>query len=277
MSNGRRGVSFPAWRPPPSSRASTLRQPIRARLAGDTAPRPFRYRHDGDLATIGKRAAAIDFGWIKLTGRLAWWIWGVAHIYFLIGLRNRLTVSLSWLWIYVTGQRSARLITQGDADKMLTRRLARGTRPRSIIARQTVIPAVTRCLLDLRNFGAKLVVRDDHLHSRSMRRGNHAGDVSPDFAPFLPGGFRRRRRPRDAASVFRARAGQPGASQDHGNHRHPCEPAALRLLCRQAERHDGAVAYRVADRGGSQGSDQCDADRQWRSPAGQPAGRLYRL
>ena len=89
---------------------------IRARLAGDMAPRPFSYKHDGDLATIGKRAAAIDFGWIKLTGRLAWWMWGIAHIYFLIGLRNRLTVSLSWLWIYATGQRSARLITQGDAD-----------------------------------------------------------------------------------------------------------------------------------------------------------------
>ncbi|MER9474339.1 NAD(P)/FAD-dependent oxidoreductase [Mesorhizobium sp. M0520] len=90
---------------------------IKARLAGDATPRPFSYRHDGDLATIGKRAAAIDFGWIKLTGRLAWWLWGFAHIYFLIGLRNRLAVSLSWLWIYFTGQRSARLITQGDDDK----------------------------------------------------------------------------------------------------------------------------------------------------------------
>ncbi|MBZ9707823.1 NAD(P)/FAD-dependent oxidoreductase [Mesorhizobium sp. ESP7-2] len=90
---------------------------VRARLAGDTSPRPFHYKHAGDLATIGKRAAAIDFGWIKLTGWLAWWLWGIAHIYFLIGFRNRLAVSLSWLWIYVTGQRSARLITQGDDDK----------------------------------------------------------------------------------------------------------------------------------------------------------------
>ena len=90
---------------------------VKARLAGDTTPRPFRYKHDGDLATIGKRAAAIDFGWIKLTGRPAWWLWGLAHIYFLIGFRNRLAVSLSWLWIYLTGQRSARLITQGDDDK----------------------------------------------------------------------------------------------------------------------------------------------------------------
>ncbi|TIS13463.1 MAG: NAD(P)/FAD-dependent oxidoreductase, partial [Mesorhizobium sp.] len=47
----------------------------------------------------------------------AWWLWGIAHIYFLIDFRNRLAVSLSWLWIYFTGQRSARLITQGDDDK----------------------------------------------------------------------------------------------------------------------------------------------------------------
>ncbi|MDX8478652.1 NAD(P)/FAD-dependent oxidoreductase [Mesorhizobium sp. VK24D] len=90
---------------------------IKARLVGDRTPRPFRYRHDGDLATIGKRAAAIDFGWIKLTGWPAWWLWGIAHIYFLIDFRNRLAVSLSWLWIYSTGQRSARLITQGDHDR----------------------------------------------------------------------------------------------------------------------------------------------------------------
>ncbi|MBX3532093.1 MAG: NAD(P)/FAD-dependent oxidoreductase [Rhizobiaceae bacterium] len=89
---------------------------LRARLAGRAGPGPFAYRHDGDLATIGKRAAVIDFGWLKLTGWPAWWLWGVAHIYFLIGFRNRLAVSLSWLWIYVTGQRSARLITQGDGD-----------------------------------------------------------------------------------------------------------------------------------------------------------------
>lgn len=87
---------------------------IKARLGGDRSERRFAYRHDGDLATIGKRAAVTDFGWIKFTGRPAWWLWGLAHIYFLIGLRYRLAVALSWLWIYATGQRSARLITQGD-------------------------------------------------------------------------------------------------------------------------------------------------------------------
>ncbi|KKB12181.1 NADH dehydrogenase [Devosia geojensis] len=90
---------------------------IKARLAGDTAPMPFRYKHLGSLATIGKRAAVIDFGWLKLKGRLAWWVWGLAHIYFLIDAKNRFSVALSWLWIYLTGRRSARLITQGPAEK----------------------------------------------------------------------------------------------------------------------------------------------------------------
>jgi NADH dehydrogenase len=87
---------------------------IKARLGGTTLP-PFRYKHAGSLAQIGKRKAVIDFGWIKLRGNLAWWIWGVAHIYFLIGLRQRLSVALSWLWVHARDQRPARLITQGSS------------------------------------------------------------------------------------------------------------------------------------------------------------------
>jgi len=87
---------------------------IRARLAGRTSP-PFRYKHAGSLAQIGKRLAVIDFGRIKLRGALAWWIWGIAHIYFLIGVRNRLSVAINWLWIYARDQRAARLITQGSS------------------------------------------------------------------------------------------------------------------------------------------------------------------
>ncbi|CDX57579.1 FAD-dependent pyridine nucleotide-disulfide oxidoreductase [Mesorhizobium plurifarium] len=112
------GKPVPGVAPSAKQEGKHVAATIKARLAGDTATRPFQYRHAGDLATIGKRAAAIDFGWIKLTGWLAWWLWGMAHIYFLIDFRNRLAVSLSWLWIYLTGQRSARLITQGDDDKI---------------------------------------------------------------------------------------------------------------------------------------------------------------
>jgi NADH dehydrogenase len=87
---------------------------IRARLAGRKLP-PFRYKHAGSLAQIGKRLAVIDFGRIRLRGAIAWWIWGIAHIYFLIGMRNRLSVALSWLWIHARDQRTARLITQGSS------------------------------------------------------------------------------------------------------------------------------------------------------------------
>ncbi|MDC9823876.1 NAD(P)/FAD-dependent oxidoreductase [Devosia sp. ZB163] len=87
---------------------------IRARLKGETTE-PFRYRHAGDIATIGRSAAVIDFGWLQLTGWVGWWAWGLAHIYFLIGLKNRISVAMSWLWIYLTGHRSARLITWGEA------------------------------------------------------------------------------------------------------------------------------------------------------------------
>ena len=111
------GKPLPGIAPAAKQQGRHVAETVAQRLRGDAVPRPFRYRHAGNLATIGKRAAVIDFGWIKLRGRVAWWIWGLAHIYFLIGLRNRLTVALNWLWIYATGNRSARLITQSPRQK----------------------------------------------------------------------------------------------------------------------------------------------------------------
>jgi len=87
---------------------------ICARLADVPAPGPFRYRHFGNLATIGRGSAVADFGWIQVKGLAAWWLWGAAHVFFLIGFRNRVAVILDWLWAYVTYQRGARLITGGD-------------------------------------------------------------------------------------------------------------------------------------------------------------------
>ena len=101
----------PASRRSPSSRAPTSRACSRARLAGRPAPPPFRYRDYGTLATIGRRAAVADFGWIKLHGTVAWLLWGLVHISFLIGFSNRLVVMLDWIWSYVTFQSGARLIT----------------------------------------------------------------------------------------------------------------------------------------------------------------------
>src|ERR1700722_5719933 len=114
------GKPAPGIAPAAKQQGTHVARTIKRRLAGDSQPRTFRYRHAGDLATIGKRSAVIDFGWCKLRGWIAWWVWGMAHIYFLIGLRNRLAVALSWLWIYITGSRSACLITQVDHRDPLT-------------------------------------------------------------------------------------------------------------------------------------------------------------
>jgi NADH dehydrogenase len=71
---------------------------------------PFVYRDTGNLATIGRSNAVIDWGRLQLSGFLAWLIWSVAHIWFLVGFRSRLSVGIAWLWSYLTYQRSARLI-----------------------------------------------------------------------------------------------------------------------------------------------------------------------
>ena len=87
---------------------------IRAAVSGRDKPRPFRYRHDGNLATIGRNAAVIDFGKVQLKGFVAWLIWAVVHVYFLIGNRHRLLVALQWMYSYVTFGRGARLIVGSD-------------------------------------------------------------------------------------------------------------------------------------------------------------------
>src|SRR6202795_3986756 len=93
------GKPVPGIAPAAKQQGRYVAASIKARLRGGTVA-PFRYRHAGSLAQIGKRKAIIDFGRIKLRGAIAWWIWGIAHIYFLIGLRNRLSVAHDWLWVF---------------------------------------------------------------------------------------------------------------------------------------------------------------------------------
>ena len=86
------------------------------RLVGDLARGRarrlrFMYRNWGELATIGRQDAVADFGWIRLKGWPAWWLWGAVHIFYLIGFGNRIQVMMDWLWTYLTFRRGARLIT----------------------------------------------------------------------------------------------------------------------------------------------------------------------
>jgi len=74
----------------------------------------FRYRHYGELATIGRRAAIVNLAFLRLKGFTGWIFWSVAHIYFLIGARNRVVVAFNWFWRYLTFQRGARLISSTE-------------------------------------------------------------------------------------------------------------------------------------------------------------------
>lgn len=111
------GKPVPGVAPAAKQAGQHVARILSKRLAGDQTQLPFRYNHAGDLATIGKSSAVIDFGWTKLKGWFAWWVWGFAHIYFLVETRTRIFITMSWLWIYLTGQRSSRLITHGMAPE----------------------------------------------------------------------------------------------------------------------------------------------------------------
>lgn len=87
------------------------------RIAGRTAPGPFRYVDMGALAIVGRSAAVADFGWIRLKGVPAWLTWGGIHLLLLMGMRNRAVVYVTWLWSWVTWGRGARLITGLSAGR----------------------------------------------------------------------------------------------------------------------------------------------------------------
>lgn len=112
----KKGKPLPGVAPVAKQQGNYVAKVLQARIAGAASSRPFRYRDLGNLATIGRSAAVVDFGMVKLTGRFAWLVWCVAHIYFLIDFRSRLIVALKWLWSYITFQRGARLITSGNSE-----------------------------------------------------------------------------------------------------------------------------------------------------------------
>jgi NADH dehydrogenase len=113
---GADGQPLPGLAPIAKQQGAYVARVLRARLAGQPPPAPFRYRNYGTMATIGRRAAVADFGWLKLDGTLAWLMWGLIHVSFLIGFRNRLVVMLDWMWSYFTFQSGARLITGPEGN-----------------------------------------------------------------------------------------------------------------------------------------------------------------
>ncbi|MCZ6603981.1 MAG: NAD(P)/FAD-dependent oxidoreductase [Alphaproteobacteria bacterium] len=117
-----------AGRPVPGTAAAAKQQgrfvgQLIAAGAQGTGERIFRYRDIGNWATIGRNAAVIELGPVRLKGVVAWWVWGTAHICFLIGVRAPLLVALQWLWSYATFGKGARLITGATVEEMERRRI----------------------------------------------------------------------------------------------------------------------------------------------------------
>lgn len=106
------GRPLPGVAPVAKQEGAYAAKAIRATLEGRNSE-PFRYQDFGNLATVGRQAAIADFRGFHLKGFIGWLVWSAAHIYFLIGFRNRIAVTLDWMWSYLTFERGARLIT-GD-------------------------------------------------------------------------------------------------------------------------------------------------------------------
>ena len=109
------GKPVPGVAPAAKQMGRHVADTIRARLLGQSCT-AFHYKDYGNLATIGRMAAIVHFGKLKLSGLLAWWFWLAAHVFFLIGFRNRLIVLLNWAWAYWSYQRGARIILGRDED-----------------------------------------------------------------------------------------------------------------------------------------------------------------
>lgn len=112
------GAPVPGIAPAAKQMGAYAARVILADLAGRPRPGPFRYRHQGNLATIGRKAAVAEIGQLRMSGLPAWLLWATAHVWFLIGWRNRLVVALAWLWSYITYDRGARLITGASSEAL---------------------------------------------------------------------------------------------------------------------------------------------------------------
>jgi len=108
------GKPLPGIAPVAKQQGAYVGRVIAARVGRRPVPGPFRYRHLGTMATIGRKSAVADFGNLHLSGFIAWLLWGIVHVYFLVGFRNRVAVLMGWLWAYLTFERGARLITGHD-------------------------------------------------------------------------------------------------------------------------------------------------------------------
>ena len=111
LANGWKGEPVPGLAPAAKQGGAFVAKVIRAKLHGEPVPHAFSYRHMGSLATIGRKSAVADFGFVRLRGAIAWWLWASPTCRSLSDHATALAVVLNWIWSYVTYRASTRLIT----------------------------------------------------------------------------------------------------------------------------------------------------------------------
>ncbi|MDJ0643333.1 MAG: FAD-dependent oxidoreductase [Erythrobacter sp.] len=111
-SNAWEGNPVPGLAPAAKQAGAYVSRVVEAELLDKECPGPFVYKHQGSLATIGRKSAVADFGRFKMSGPSAWWLWGLVHVGFLTGARNRVTVVINWAWNFFARHSGVRLITE---------------------------------------------------------------------------------------------------------------------------------------------------------------------
>lgn len=111
------GKPLPGIAPVAMQQGRFVAKVIRSRVAGEAPPAAFRYFDKGYLATVGRMYAIGYMGRFQFSGLLAWLVWALVHIMYLIGFRNRVVVMMQWAWLYLTFQRGARLIPPDERSE----------------------------------------------------------------------------------------------------------------------------------------------------------------
>jgi NADH dehydrogenase len=143
---------------------------LRHRFEGKVAHSGFQYRDYGTMATIGRSAAVADLRGFRIKGTFAWLLWGLVHIYFLIGFRNRLLVLVNWFWAWLTYARGARLITGYEPGRSLTKSRRpvaafQATKPQHTISKENTMGDLAES-----PHSSSTAHRDRYLSSSSARR-----------------------------------------------------------------------------------------------------------
>ncbi|MDL2406201.1 NAD(P)/FAD-dependent oxidoreductase [Rhizobium calliandrae] len=102
---------------------------IADQIRGREPKRPFRYRDKGNMAVVGRNYAILEAGHLRMSGFLTWLVWVFIHLMALPQMQNRWRVQSQWLWSYLTGQRSSRLISEAPQSPNV-----------AVTAKQTIAP-----------------------------------------------------------------------------------------------------------------------------------------